>query len=95
MNLQSEIHRVAEVNGFWQEPINMGEKVALIHSEVSELLETLRKECRIIPNVAEELADICIRCYDLAEFFRVDLDFHIQRKHEINIKRPYKHRKRF
>jgi NTP pyrophosphatase (non-canonical NTP hydrolase) len=41
--LQSACHQLNLDKGFWAEPINLGEKIALIHSELSELLETLRE----------------------------------------------------
>jgi hypothetical protein len=40
---QQSVHECAEAHGFW-ESTNTPEKIALIHSEVSELLEAGRKE---------------------------------------------------
>lgn len=39
-----EIHKNSKVKGFYDDKFNMGEKISLIHSEVSEALEADRKE---------------------------------------------------
>lgn len=41
--LSKEIHEVNKANGFYEEEKNIGEMLALIHSEVSEALESDRK----------------------------------------------------
>jgi len=95
---QQEIHRIAVRHGFWENP-NIGEKIALIHSELSEGLEAARKNkfLGIIGehSLMEELADCVIRCYDLAEYLGDDLDSVIEAKMSYNFKRPYKHGKEF
>jgi NTP pyrophosphatase (non-canonical NTP hydrolase) len=53
-------------------------KLALIHGEVSEALEALRKDDHL--NFAEELADVVIRVADLAGGSGVDLEGEITRK---------------
>jgi NTP pyrophosphatase (non-canonical NTP hydrolase) len=42
---------------------------------------------------ASELADVVIRCFDLAGFLGIDLDHVIRMKHEYNTTRPRKHGK--
>lgn len=41
--LQNSIHANAIRKGFWEEPVNIGEKLMLIVSEISEALEAHRK----------------------------------------------------
>jgi len=63
--------------------------VALIHSEVSEALEALRNCDRA--NMAEELADVVIRCLDFAGGAGIDLDAAVAAKLERNRGRGYRH----
>lgn len=42
-NLAKEIHAINVKNGFYEEEKNIGEMIALIHSEASEALEADRK----------------------------------------------------
>jgi NTP pyrophosphatase (non-canonical NTP hydrolase) len=41
--LQNEIHDNAILKGFWEEPVNLGEKMMLIVTEVAEMCEAHRK----------------------------------------------------
>ena len=101
--LQEKSHKTAVEKGFWgkkktemlctEPPRNKGELIALMHSELSECLEALRKEDK--DNEAEELADLMIRIGDYAEAFRIDLTSAIESKMKRNKKRPYKHGKKF
>jgi NTP pyrophosphatase (non-canonical NTP hydrolase) len=55
MNIQqisNEIHDNAVKKGFWEEPVNIAEKLMLIVSEVAEMCEADRKNihCFVIPN---------------------------------------------
>lgn len=55
--LQKQIHENAKNKGFWDAPFNMGEKLALIHGEVSEALEADRKGEYFIFKTTENLKD--------------------------------------
>lgn len=41
--------------------------------------------------IPTELADVVIRIMDMSEWYGIDLDAAIRRKHEYNKTRPYKH----
>ncbi len=71
----------------------VGQRLMLIASEVGEAEEALRTENMY--NFQEEVADIVIRCMDLAGGLGFDLFEEIQRKHQYNLSRKYKHGKSF
>lgn len=93
------IHPINREKGFWGEPEFMDKvagKLALVHSEVTEVLEALRKN-QGEDKVTEEFADIFIRCLDLHKVLvdeglaTDDLDETMAKKVEANKNRPPKH----
>ena len=72
---------------------NDGEAIALMHSELSEVLEALRDGD--YSHVGEELADLLIRVMDYAEGKNIDLEKEIVKKMKKNKKRPYRHGRQF
>ena len=42
--VQTKVHNNAKEKGWWDEERNDGEMIALMHSELSEALEALRKD---------------------------------------------------
>jgi NTP pyrophosphatase (non-canonical NTP hydrolase) len=87
--LCKEAYMTAKSKGWHDEPSEMGTMLALIHSEVSEALEADRKGNP--EHFAEELADVCIRIFDLCGLKNIDLESAISKKMEFNKTRTYKH----
>jgi NTP pyrophosphatase (non-canonical NTP hydrolase) len=97
--LASTLHTTALDKGFWDEEVTISfvlAKLALVHSEVSEVLEAIRKE-QGEAKVVEEMADIIIRLLDLyagmcdANMIQTSLDDAIAEKLEKNKTRPKMH----
>ncbi|PTY76691.1 hypothetical protein B5V89_17210 [Heyndrickxia sporothermodurans] len=87
--LCEEAFATAISKGWHDEPRETGTFLALIHSEVSEALEADRRGDE--ENFAEELADVCIRIFDLCGAKDIDLEKAILMKMERNKHRSYKH----
>lgn len=64
-------------------------KLALIHTEVSEAIESVRVEDEF--NFVDELADIVIRTLDLADILEIDIEQAILNKLEVVANREYQH----
>ena len=65
--LSALLHETAIEKGFWDQPKNFdvfGNKLALVHSEVTEVLEAIRKN-KGSEEIVEEMVDILIRTLDL------------------------------
>ncbi|MDN4525347.1 MazG nucleotide pyrophosphohydrolase domain-containing protein [Fictibacillus fluitans] len=84
-----EAFETAKSKGWHDKPIETGTCLALIHSEVSEALEADRKGDA--ENFAEELADVCIRIFDLCGARGIDLEKAIINKMAYNKNRSHKH----
>jgi NTP pyrophosphatase (non-canonical NTP hydrolase) len=97
--LAAVLHETAISKGFWEGPKNhdkIGNKLALVHSEVTEVLEAIRKN-KGSKETVEEMADVIIRLLDLyaammnAGFIQHSLDEEINNKMEINKDRQRLH----
>ena len=97
--LAAILHETAIEKGFWDNPKNFdvfGNKLALVHSEVTEVLEAIRKN-KGSEEIVEEMVDILIRTLDLyasmrnGGFVTHSLDEILFKKMEINKARPKLH----
>lgn len=90
--LAEKMHATAQEKGWWDEERNDGECIALMHSELSEALEKLRKgdECSD-EELAEELADCIIRILDYSCARGLNVGQALIEKMEENEDRPHKH----
>ena len=97
--LSALLHETAIEKGFWDKPKNFdvfGNKLALIHSEVTEVLEAMRKN-KGSEEIVEEMVDILIRTLDLyasmrnGGFVEHSLDEVLFNKMKKNKERPRLH----
>lgn len=99
--IATELHTTAKEKGFY-DSLDMSEfnsqakQLAMIHSEVTEVLEALRKS-KGEQAVVEELADIIVRTLDMytslveAGVVNLSLDDVFAQKTEVNKDRPRMH----
>lgn len=81
-----ENHQRMRDQGFWDKPMNFGEKIALMHDELSEAWSGRNLESDKLPgfwSVSEEIADVAIRDFDYLGSNESLLKYVIE---EINIK---------
>lgn len=97
--LSAVLHENAIEKGFWNGQYNndkIGNKLALVHSEVTEVLEAIRKN-QGSEKIVEEIADIIIRILDVYAAMRNEeevlhsLDEILHNKIEKNKHRPPLH----
>jgi NTP pyrophosphatase (non-canonical NTP hydrolase) len=97
---QRAVHENAVNKGFWKANCDVGTKIALIHSELSEGFEAWRNglnddKLKSRPGLEVEMADAIIRMMDLAQKLDMDLAGAIVEKHSYNKTRTYLHGKKF
>jgi len=86
------ITKQAKTKGFGTKPdeINVAEKIALIHTEISEAYEAYRhKNIDGKDGFKEELGDVVIRVLHLCGVFDIDLEKEILQKMESNENREW------
>ena len=74
-------------------PSIWAEKIALMHSEASEMLEALRDGDE--PALAIECADLLIRLFDFTSARGIDLEQAVETKMAKNATRPHLHGRKF
>jgi NTP pyrophosphatase (non-canonical NTP hydrolase) len=97
--LIKDAHERAKAKGWWEGETNVPEKLCLVHSEISEALESYRdNEPHVFisengkpEGFAIELADAVIRIADLCGHLGIDLAYAVDVKSEFNERRPYRH----
>lgn len=107
--LQSEAVRIEREHGFADDPGTFGDRMALLHSEVSEAFEAWRKhgladltrdhdDHGVRPGkpegVGSEFADIFIRLLTECARYGINLRYETERKMRYNDSRPFMHGKR-
>ena len=99
--LIEESHQTAVEHGWWEEERNIGECLALMHSEISEALEEWRSGHPLSESYypagkkpegfTVELADLLIRVFDLCGRHNLPIVEALQEKMAYNKTRPYRH----
>jgi NTP pyrophosphatase (non-canonical NTP hydrolase) len=104
-HMQAEILEVNQANGWFDSDRTVGDDIALLHTEVSEMFEAFRESglddatVQMDTNISlpkpegfgSECADVLIRLLDTCERRGVDLQAEYQRKISFNRTRGYRH----
>jgi len=95
--ISSLVHKTAKEKGWWDCERNLGEMIALMHSELSEALEAARHDNPPDDKIPQfsaleaELADCIIRIMDLSAAKNLHVEEAIIAKMQFNNGRTFKH----
>jgi NTP pyrophosphatase (non-canonical NTP hydrolase) len=88
--LQDEVKQLLEEKGFGYSTDTFWEKVALAHTELSELADVVKKQgFDNRESIADEVADVIIRTMNFGAMFDIDIENAIMKKMSKNFKRPH------
>lgn len=90
-DIQREAHETAVEKGWYERERPPLELLMLITTEIAECAEEWRRPDLDMRAVAEELADVVIRCADAAAYWEIDLQEAVTEKMEANKARPHRH----
>lgn len=102
-----EVYRLNVAKGWYEHERTAGDECALLHSEISEILDAYRKHgfedaTKVNPpgfesaiprplGVGSEVADLLIRLLDVCKRWDIDIVAEYDRKMAYNQTRPYRH----
>lgn len=99
--VSQRVYDNAKSKGWWEKgERNVGEVIALIHTELSEAFEVFRKHedwlsevnpKTNLPHFWEEFADVIIRIMDYSSRYSINLGNIVVAKHNFNTQRQYRH----
>ena len=90
--LQAEIKELLDSKGFAYGKDSFYEKASLAHTEISELVDVIKKKGHDAQeDIEAEFADIIIRTMNFALMYGFDAETAIRKKMDANWKRPYRY----